>query len=144
METATISFDIAVTDGNLGLAVEIWLDDNRVLHHIHVTTPIHFTHTFADDEQAHQLRIVLSGKKSEHTTIDDQGNIVKDATWHINNIRLDELDVDQLFYDNCRYAHDFNGSKQPLIDSFHGTAGCNGTITLDFSTPIYLWLLENM
>jgi hypothetical protein len=54
------------------------------------------------------------------------------------------LDVNQLFLDKCVYTHNFNGTRPEITDTFFGIAGCNGTISFSFSTPIYLWLLENM
>jgi hypothetical protein len=42
------------------------------------------------------------------------------------------------------YHHDTNGSTAPVTDSFYGTMGCNGRVEMRFTTPIYLWLLENM
>jgi hypothetical protein len=80
----------------------------------------------------------------EHTKIDEQGNIISDATLQISNVSIDELDVDQLFLEKCVYTHDFNGTQPKIEDTFHGIAGCNGTISLKFNTPVYLWLLENM
>jgi hypothetical protein len=90
------------------------------------------------------LRIVLQGKTLDHTQIDADGNIVKDATLQISNVVIDEIDINQLFLDKCVYTHNFNGTQPEIADTFHGVAGCNGTISFEFSTPIYLWLLENM
>jgi hypothetical protein len=42
------------------------------------------------------------------------------------------------------YTHDFNGTQQEIQDEFYSEMGCNGTVSLKFSTPIYLWLLEHM
>mgnify|MGYP003352455181 CR=1 FL=1 len=46
------------------------------------------------------------------------------------------------YYD--AYRHDYNGTGQPTEDNFFGVLGCNGTVELRFTTPIYLWLLEHM
>jgi hypothetical protein len=62
----------------------------------------------------------------------------------ISQVVIDDLDVNQLFLEKCVYQHNFNGSQPDIKDTFHGVAGCNGTISFEFSTPIYLWLLENM
>ena len=104
-----------------------------------------FNHDFDDDDDGeHELRIVLSGKTAEHTVIDDTGNIVKDATVEVSQVVIDNLDVNQLFLEKCVYEHNFNDSQPTIKDTFHGIAGCNGVISFKFSTPIYLWLLENM
>jgi hypothetical protein len=49
-----------------------------------------------------------------------------------------------LFSEKCVYTHNFNDTQPEIQDTFHGIAGCNGTISLQFNTPVYLWLLENM
>ena len=76
--------------------------------------------------------------------MDDQGNIIKDATLQISTVTIDGIDVNQLFLEKCVYTHDFNSTQPETKDSFYGTAGCNGTIVFEFTTPIYLWLLEHM
>ena len=144
METVKISFDIETSDTTCPLGVEIWMDDAVLLSNNHVQEKISFAHDISDDDGEHQLRVVISGKTSDHTKVDESGNIVKDATLQISNVVIDDLDVNQLFLEKCVYTHNFNGTQPEIEDTFHGVAGCNGTISFEFSTPIYLWLLENM
>ena len=144
METVKISFDVETSDAECPLGVEIWLDDVVLLSNNHVQEKVSFSHDINDDDGKHEFRIVMLGKTADHTKIDEAGNIVKDATLQISNFVIDDMDVNQLFLDKCVYTHDFNGTQPKIADSFHGVAGCNGTITFEFSTPIYLWLLENM
>lgn len=144
MDTVKISFDIETSDAECPLGVEIWLDDVVLLSNNHVQEKVSFSHDISDDDGKHELRIVMLGKTLDHTQVDEAGNIVKDATLQISNVVIDELDVNQLFLEKCVYTHDFNGTQPEITDSFHGVAGCNGTISFEFSTPIYLWLLENM
>jgi hypothetical protein len=47
--------------------------------------------------------------------------------------------IDQLVYE-----HNANGTGPLVQDKFYGEMGCNGTVTLEFSSPTYLWLLEQM
>jgi|688.fasta_scaffold1317891_1 hypothetical protein len=143
-DTSTISFDIETSDAECPLAVEIWLDDAVLLSNNHVQEKITFSHDINDDDGEHELRIVMLGKTSEHTEIDEAGNIIKDATLQISNFVIDDVNVNQIFLKTCTYEHDFNGTQPKIEDSFYGVAGCNGTISFEFSTPIYLWLLENM
>ena len=144
METVNISFDIESSDITCPLGVEIWLDDAVLLSNHHVQEKIKFSHDINDDDGEHQLRVVMSGKISDHTRVDEAGNIVKDATLQISNVVIDDIDVNQLFLEKCVYTHNFNDTQPEIADTFHGVAGCNGTISFEFSTPIYLWLLENM
>ena len=144
METVKISFDVETSDAECPLGVEIWLDDTVLLTNNHVQEKIFFFHDICDDDDEHELRIVLTGKTSDHTIVDETGNIVKDATLQISNVVIDEIDVNQLFLEKCVYKHNFNDTQPEIKDTFHGVAGCNGTISFEFSTPIYLWLLKNM
>jgi len=145
LETVKISFDIETSDATCPLGVQVWLDDTVLLTNNHVQEKISFVHEINDDDDGeHKLRIVLQGKTADHTRVDKTGNIVKDATLQISNVVIDELDVNQLFLEKCVYTHTFNGTQPEIADTFHGVAGCNGTIAFEFSTPIYLWLLENM
>ena len=144
METVQISFDVETSDSECPLGIQIWLDDSLLLDNAHVKEKIAFAHDMSDDDGEHRLRVVISGKTADHTQIDDQGNIIKDATLQISAVTIDGIDVNQLFLDQCVYTHDFNGTQSEIKDTFHGMAGCNGTIAFEFTTPIYLWLLEHM
>ena len=144
METVQISFDVETSDSECPLGIQIWLDDSLLLDNPHVKEKIAFAHDMSDDDGEHQLRIVMSGKTADHTRVDDQGNIIKDATLQLSAVTIDGIDINQLFLEKCVYTHDFNGTQPEIQDTFHGVAGCNGTIVFEFTTPIYLWLLENM
>lgn len=144
METVQISFDVETSDSECPLGIQIWFNDSLLVDHTHIKEKIAFVHSMSDDDGEHRLRIVISGKTADHTQVDDQGNIIKDATLQISAVTIDGIDVNQLFLDKCVYTHDFNGTQLEIEDTFHGIAGCNGTIVFEFTTPIYLWLLENM
>ena len=143
-ESSTISFDINTSDGTAKIGIAVWMDDVSVFQTDHLTEHHTINHAVLDDDTEHELRVVISGKTPEHTKIDDQGNIIKDVTIKINNITIDSIDVTQLFHEKSIYTHNFNDTQPEIQDTFYGIAGCNGTISLKLSTPIYLWLLENM
>jgi hypothetical protein len=144
LDTVKISFDIETSDAECPLGMEIRLDNTVLMKNHHVQEKIAFEYDINDDDGEHKLQIVLTGKTTDHTRVDADGNIIKDATLTISNIVIDDININQLFLDKCVYTHDFNGTQPEIVDTFHGIAGCNGTISFEFSTPIYLWLLENM
>ena len=144
MDKVKLVFDIAPTSPTCPFHVEVWLDQSKLLSVDHVTAVVHFEHELDDDDSEHELKLVLQGKLPEHTKIDEQGNIISDATLQISNVTIDELEVEQLFLEKCVYTHNFNNTQPEIPDTFHGIAGCNGTISFKFTTPIYLWLLEYM
>jgi len=146
LETVKISFDITTSDAECPMGIEILLDNVVLCKNNHVQQKIAFEYDINDDdsERERELQIVITGKTPSHTKIDQDGNIIKDVTIAISNVVVDSIDINQLFLEKCVYTHDFNGTQSAIADSFHGIAGCNGIISLKFSTPFYLWLLENM
>ena len=97
-----------------------------------------------DDEAEHVLRFVMKNKKPEHTKIDEQGNIIQDACITITDLAFDELTLGYIFTKLASYTHDTNGTAEEAGYKFFGEMGCNGTVRLEFNTPIYLWYLEHM
>ncbi len=145
METVKISFDVETSDIECPLGVEIRLGTTVLLKNNHVQDKITFVHDIDDSNDGdYELQIVLSGKTSNHTIVDDAGKIIKDATLSIQNFVIDDIDVSQIFRQKCVYSHNFNGTQPEIQDTFHGVVGCNGIISFKFSTPFYMWLLENM
>ena len=142
--SSTISFDIDTSDATAAIGVAVWIDDACMYQTDHLTEHQHIDYGATDDDGDHELRVVISGKVPAHTKIDEQGNIIKDIVINISNVTIDEIDITQLFSEKSVYTHDFNGTQPKIADGFYGTAGCNGIISLKFSTPIYVWLLENM
>jgi hypothetical protein len=61
----------------------------------------------------------------------------------ITDLSFDEILLAQIFVDKATYTHNFNGTGEETQEKFYGELGCNGTISLKFTTPIYLWILEN-
>ena len=98
METAKISFDVETSDAECLLGLEIWIDNTLLLKNNHVQDKVTFVHDISDDDGEHELRVVLTGKTSDHTEIDEAGTIIKDATLAISNFEIDGLDVNQLFF----------------------------------------------
>ena len=126
------------------LGLEFWVDNNKFFDSaIPIgVTPIKYD--FDEDESDHILKIVFKNKTTDHTTVDNDGTILTDALLTVKDFEFDEINIDQLFFDNAVYAHDYNGSGKQVTEQFYGNLGCNGTVKLQFSTPFYIWLLENM
>ena len=143
MDKATFNCKISSSDFSVPLGMEIWVDDQMIFDQEHVTQDHRVEYDLNDDGE-HELRFVLKNKLPEHTKIDQDGNIVSDATLLVSNIRFEDTSCQQIVYDLAKYLHNFNGNGDLTTQKFYGEMGCNGTVTLKFTTPIYLWLLENM
>ncbi len=143
VQTTKLGFKISATDALLDLAVV--LDGQSQWQGRPGTDVQEISVEFEDaDDQTHVLEFILSGKIPEHTRITDQGEITSDVTIQIRDISFDDIAIDQIFSELAEYHHNFNGSQPAIVDRFYGEIGCNGTVRLEFTTPIYLWLLENM
>lgn len=139
-----IGFNISTTDSTAELGVRVYLDQTVVHENSHVKESYNFSHPISDVDGEHELEIELFGKQPSHTTIKENGEILKDAMLTVENIELDGINVSEIMSLVGKYHHDFNGTQPPTVERFYSNLGCNGTVKLKFSTPVYLWLLENM
>jgi hypothetical protein len=140
----SLSVDIESTNPLIPLGVEAWLDNEKLYDSNWVKEPVSIEHTVSDSEANHELRLVLKNKLPNHTKIDEHGNIIEDALLMFKNFKLDGIELGQIVYQNATYTHNFNGNGELVTEKFLEQVGCNGTVTLKFTTPVYLWLLENM
>ena len=144
-DTIKFQCDLSTTDSTIPLGFEVLLNDKSVFKLEHVTESCQVSVDINDEDGATQkLQFVMTGKTTEHTKVDENGNITSDAMLSIGNVLIDDIDINLLLNENSEYAHDFNGTQPEIKDKFYGNMGCNGTITFEFTTPFYLWLLENM
>ena len=141
--TIPIRIGISTTDPWAELGIRIHLD-GVVIHENIVKERYYFSHQVSDDDGDHEFGIELFGKTQAHTKIDEAGNILKDAMLVIDDIEFDDIDVAGIFTSTAEYHHDFNGTKEPIVAKFYDHLGCNGTVKLKFTSPLYLWLLESM
>lgn len=120
------------------LVVTIELD-NTVLIESDLSQPLEFEHMFEDSESVtdHVLKISLGGLVDSHRVYLDQvGELA--PMMRIEGIWIEQLSMRPVFEDHgqCFY----NNTTDPQIPSEF--VGQNGTQVLNFSTPIYPWLMS--
>jgi hypothetical protein len=143
METVAINFDLDSNNyaARLGFLV---VYQNQVLVDIdHVASKNSIKFDLDVDDGDHELQFTMKNKTIDDTVVDEHGNIVSDAYLTIANMHLENVDLEYNFIKHSVYTHNFNGTQDSIEDSFHGTMGCNGTVTFRFSSPVYIWILEN-
>jgi len=143
-ESITIGFTLSSSDISVPLGIKIYLDSAIVYENSHVASSEAIQFAVDDADGSHELVIEMFGKRPEHTSIDADGTIVKDALLSVTNFVLEDINITQLLTDISEYRHNFNGTRESVVEKFNGHMGCNGTVTLRFTTPIYIWLLENI
>lgn len=144
MSEIKLALDLSNNSDFDDLSVELWLDDTKFFDQPISKGTHKVIHTFEEDENHHQFKIVLKDKKESHTTVDQNGTILDDAIIDVKNIFFDNINVDNMMIDLAKYSHDTNGTQDTKDHKFYGHLGCNGTVSLDFYLPFYMWLLENM
>ena len=114
-------------------------------------TLIDFDHELKEGEK-YNLQIVRSNKDSRQTVVEN-GEITKDQLLHIKAIEIDEIDIGSLVYEG-NYTPEYPepwatqqreaGNDLPKSFKNSTTLGHNGTWSLQFESPFYMWLLENL
>jgi hypothetical protein len=143
MNNSTFSIQLRTHGGPLTVQVKF---DERIASKILLTNEITtVTGSFNDDPGiTHSIEIELLDKLQEHTKLDLNGNIAQDRTVQVLAVKLDDIHLGNKFNIESNYTHNFNGTGAQTVDTFYGIMGCNGTVKFEFTSPVYIWLLENM
>jgi hypothetical protein len=142
--TVTISCILDTTNPAAELGFEAWIDEQKFVDIDHVQGEQAISMEIADEDGDHELRFVLKNKTDKHTQIDESGNIVSDARLAVKDLAVDEIRLGHLATKLAVYTHDFNGTQQLTQTEFYEEMGCNGTVSLKFTTPVYIWWLEHL
>jgi nicotinate-nucleotide pyrophosphorylase len=142
MNTCSVLLEAQAT--GRGLSLEVKLNNQTKFNQILTTDIEKIQFDFDDSADNHVIEFIMSGKHQEHTILDSNGSIISDRLIKITNVSFDGIILGQLFFDTAIYEHNFNGTGSTVQDKFFGTMGCNGALRLKFTSPVYIWLLENM
>jgi hypothetical protein len=113
---------------------------------------VEFEHMLEEGTE-YELVIKRLGKNNKQTVLDKNKNILKDQTLHIKNIEIDEIDIGGLVYEGIYkplypepWATQQREAGNELKESFKNVTciGHNGEWRFTFSSPFYMWLLENL
>jgi hypothetical protein len=143
--TVIISFSLGTTNTAVPLGFEAWVNNQKFFDTDHVQSNQPIRIEIADDDAEHELRLAMKNKLSDHTQVDSAGNVISDARLIVTDLSFDDIDLGHLFTEHAVYVHDQNAQlPTPVQDKFYTEMGCNGTVSLKFTSPVYLWLLEHM
>lgn len=135
---------IGTTNNTVPLGMEIWLNDQQIFNQDWVAESQTTSYDMSDLDADHELRFVMKYKTADYTKVDESGAIVKDACLTVSDLAFDDIALGHILTEKAVYTHNFNGNGETVQDKFFGEMGCNGTVSLKFTTPMYLWLLENL
>jgi len=115
-------------------------------------TLIEFEH-FCEENKNYQLVIDRSGKQKNQTIVNENGDLLKDQLLHIKSIEIDEIDLGSLLFEGVyrpQYPEPWATQQREAGNNIPETLknsvdlGHNGTWTFSFTSPFYMWLLENL
>ena len=145
-ETLKFEIDLSATHWGKLPQFSIWLDEG-VVSQSEVGAAVHtFKFERALAEGNHTLSIRLENKDQRTDTVVENGEIVKDMLLNIDDIRIDDISIGPLMW-TAEYRLDqpqqFKGNTIDHLDNCVNL-GWNGTYTLRFTSPFYVWLLEHL
>ena len=106
-----------------------------------------------EEGKEYSLVINRSGKFKNQTIINEKGDILKDQLLHIKSIEIDEIDIGALTFEGVytpRYPEPWATQQRELGNelkqSFKNVTrmGHDGEWKFTFTSPFYMWLLENL
>lgn len=104
----------------------------------------------AISEGLNSLQIVLLNKESIDTVLHENGTIIKDMILSIDSIEIDDIDLGTLKWTLSKYfpiyPEEYLDMAQKAVTEITECVdlGWNGTWKLEFQSPFYIWLLENL
>ena len=101
------------------------------------------------NEGSNSLDIEFLNKTNNDTVLAVDGNIVDDVLLTINSVEIDEIDLGNLIWSASVYRPIYPAvyaATQTLESELKNCVnlGWNGTWSLPFAVPFYIWLLENI
>jgi hypothetical protein len=98
--------------------------------------------------------VELLNKTIHDTVLDSDGNIVEDLLLNIDSIEIDEIDLGSLLWTASEYRPNYPDSYKTYMAELGQdlpefltdcvNLGWNGRWVLSFTSPFYIWLLENI
>ena len=105
-------------------------------------------------EGKNSLIIEFNNKSVHDTIMDSNGVIIADLLLNIDSVEIDDIDLNSLLWTSSEYRPNYPEtykiktaqSGQELSESIINCVnlGWNGKWVLPFTSPFYIWLLENV
>ena len=155
-EKLKFKIELYATYWNKPPSAEIVCEDKHFVGNITGTVDkpnvIEFTQQFQGGQKV-ELIILRAGKGRGQTVLDNDGNVIKDQLLHIKNIEIDDINIGALVYEgvyNPHYPEPWAtrqkqaGVELPKSLKNVVAMGHDGEWRFTFSSPFYMWLLENL
>ena len=146
-DTEKLHFKIGV-GGTYGKKVPVYsiLINDQLIQTTEITSPSGEVDIIEFDAELNEglarLQIRLENKDDTDVVQSaDKTEILQDLLLNIKTVEIDEIDLGNLVFTKSEFVGD--DSSRPVLDKCVDL-GWNGTWTLPFESPFYIWLLENI
>ena len=116
--------------------------DNHVIHEGVIVAPTEISWSGTLESGEHRIVVEMYNKNPDDTLTDQEENIISDVLLNIDGVALDDIELERLLWTHSVYRPDAQNAPTELTDCVN--LGWNGLWELTFSSPVYLWLLENL
>ena len=90
----------------------------------------------------HEFNLTIKNK-TNNNVLQEQGETVKDSYISIQRIIVDNIDLQRIMLLNAKFYPDHPDPKAPVLEKLT-ELGYNGQYKFQFTTPLYLWVLEKL
>jgi hypothetical protein len=146
-ETVHFKLGIGATYWKKVPQYSILLNDNVIKENASIDTPsdefeyVEFDADLVEDE-TYVLKIRLENKDNSDTVEnEDKTAILQDMLLNIHSLEIEEIDLGELIRTHTVFVAD-DPARPELKNCVN--LGWNGTWSLPFTSPFYIWLLENL
>lgn len=141
-EQVEIEISLSSTFWDKAPKAKVYIDETLIFDDaITESTKVKFNGELTEDK--HKLIIELYDK-DKYQTVVENSQIAKDQLLNIDAISFDEIDIKYLKHSLSKYFPKDPSDQIPSEVLQCVNLGYNGRWELEFTCPIYIWLLENM
>ena len=112
---------------------------------------VNFTAEIEEEFTNNSLEIIYDNHHYTDSITDDNGTVIKGKWITVDQIKLEGIDLGNLIYEKSKiyitedwYTEQENKDEFPPIRYFETEISWNSKYVLEFNSPIYIWLLENL
>lgn len=152
MDTEKLNFKIGLSGTGSATSCTFQILVNDTVYIEEQTKPETTVYEFDCDiqEGEHCLKIKLLDKDNIKVVKDSEGNLIEDFLLNIDSVEIDDIDIGALKWTHSsyfpEYPENYIDQQQKAISEVKNcvTMGWNGVWQIAFTSPFYVWLLENL
>jgi hypothetical protein len=146
MTTETLKFKIGLsgTFWDKRPAFSVSINDNQIVEDTIASADVQYIEFTANvnEDSVNKLVIKLLNKTDADTLEnEDKTAIINDMLLNIKSVEIDDINLGPMIWSASKFIPE-DSSRPEMANCID--LGWNGSYIIEFNSPFYLWLLENM